>query len=193
MTFERVVMLRSGGYCCLPCSVYPGAVVFRCCARRESSRYSCPPRCLGMVAHHAAAKKLMFHVPMSSPQKELAIKTAAIEALHDPRTGPPSRGSRSSSDNLDSQHESKLVPAPVIVRFIDAYSFCEQTNQERGWSYHAVPAPQKLLRVRVRFLRLVTEADRINATQSPNEGIQYLVHWPPRSGTWRTLLPSVSP
>jgi hypothetical protein len=41
----------------------------------------------------------------------------------------------------DSQHEPKLIPAPVIVRFVDAYAIDKQTNEKCNRSNDSVPQP----------------------------------------------------
>jgi hypothetical protein len=41
----------------------------------------------------------------------------------------------------NSQHESELVPAPIIICFIDAHAVGKYANQKRDWSDHAVPKP----------------------------------------------------
>ena len=53
------------------------------------------------------------------------------------------------------KHESELVPAAIVVDFIDADTFHEQANQKREWGDHAMPkATSKTGRICIRFFVL---------------------------------------
>ncbi len=53
------------------------------------------------------------------------------------------------------KHESKLVPAAIIVGFVDAHAIHKQANQKCEWGDHAMPkATPKARRLCIRFFVL---------------------------------------